>query len=76
MVADVIGKQNDKSGPALATGALLSKTVTQTSSKVGAAQTPVLMVHLKQLTPTPKLVTSVIGDVGFVKVPLPDTSVH
>ena len=34
------------------------------------------MVHLKMFSPTVNPVTPLVGEVGFVMVPVPDTNVH
>lgn len=61
-------------GPALATVGF-AKLVMLTVDVLGE-QMPLLMVHANTLVPTPNPVTPLVGFVGVVMVPAPDTSVQ
>jgi len=61
-------------GPALATVGF-AKLVMLTVELLGE-HTPLLMVHANTFVPTPNPVTPLVGLVGVVMVPKPDTSVQ
>ncbi len=61
-------------GPALAIVGKSSRTIA--TVEIEAAQTPLVIRHLKTLVPTPNPVIVVLGKVGDVMVPAPETKVQ
>jgi hypothetical protein len=66
--------QTDWVGPALETVGFASRCIE--TVEVEFAQTPFPIVHWNTFTPTPKVLTALVGNVGVAIVPAPETKLH
>jgi len=73
-VTDEAGGQTERFDPALETVGKLSRTIA--TVELEAAHTPLIILHLKMFVPTPNPVIVVLGEVGDVIVPDPETKIQ